>query len=319
MSSSAIAKSNKDIDPQLLLGYLAFYSLGDIKITEADLESLFVSNKLDTKYIRKIAKADAFRRASSSVKRTLEISYNGAMVKAMIEVNELRSDATGIVKLMGRKLVDEKNETLDYAVIGRMEFERATNQMTVIPNVNFGGEYPYDKILEDALNNYKDWTVYHTKDTVRNLVNNVVKTFQPIGLMSSGLCKFLPKTYKDDMFALRSLVKDLSGFSQSDPNEFELIPVIDTDEQRDLISKSANDDMKNELNSFVAELTDVIKNKQVIPKRTATTYANKFRELQNKATEYESLVGTYMTILKQQITQAMEFVEDNAEEEDASK
>ena len=63
-------QNNKDVPEDMLLGNLLFYNLIDMTVSENDLLDAFVNNNLSQSYIRKISHADAFRRATSSIKNT---------------------------------------------------------------------------------------------------------------------------------------------------------------------------------------------------------------------------------------------------------
>lgn len=311
--SNAVAKTNKELNDDLILGHLAFYTIGDLKIDEQTLERLFQKNNLPKRFIRKISKVDAFRRATSAANGTIEIDFNGKKVKAKLEVDEVRKDNSGIVRLLGRKVIDDNNAEVSYETVGRIDYTRGTGTISTSANTIFLNEYDYRSVLRDIENRYNEWAVYHTKDTIKNLTVNIVKSLYPVNLMPSGVAKFIPKTQKDYLFGLQGLIRDLSNYGAG--NVFEVIPVIDTDEQRDLITRTADSDIRNELNGFISELKNVLTAKQIIPLQTAKTYVQKFNEMKNKVAEYEKLIGTYMTVIHTQIKNALEFVEVNSEED----
>jgi len=308
---NGIARSNKDLDPQMILGHLSFYTIGDLRISETELEQIFDNNGLPRHFIKKISKIDAFRRATSAAKSTIEVDYNGQKVKAKLEVDEVRCDQSGIVRLLGRKIVDDNQAEVSYETVGRIDFVRGANVVTTGANAVYATEYDYENVLKDVQSRFQDWSVYHTKDTVRNLAVSIIKSLYPVNLMPSGVAKFIPKTQQGNLYALQGVVRDLARFGTG--NAFEIIPVIDTDEQRDLVDRMAKDDIKGEMNQFVEELKGVITLKQTIPQSTAKTYVLKFRELQTKVQEYEGLMGTYMQVLRTQIQKSLEFVDNNIE------
>ena len=97
----------------------------------------------------------------------------------------------------------------------------------------------------------------------------------------------------------------------------EIIPVIDTDEQRNLVEKNFTAEITNELFAFTQELKDVLTKKQSLSTRTASSYIDKFNTLKSKAQEYESLLGVYVQSIHTQITDALELVDNNTDIEDA--
>lgn len=307
--AKVIAQTNKDIDDSLLLGYLFFYTIGDIKIGESDLEDIFINNGLDKSYIKKINKVDAFRRATSKSKKGIVIDYNGDKTKAKLEIDEVRCDKDCIIRALGRKVIDESNETLSYETVGRIVFNRDTETIVSNTDMRYSNEYLYDDILTETNDRYDEWSVFHTRDTVRNMSNNVIQSMYPVNLMPSGLCKFIPKARKATLYALQGVIRDLSKFGTD--CLFEVIPVIDTKEQRNLIDQSATKEIKEELFLFTQELKDIITAKQVLSSKSAASYIDKFKTLRNKTKEYESLLDSYKTIITKQIEEAISLVQCN--------
>lgn len=309
--SKAICLSNKEIPEDMLLGYLLFYNLGEIKINEAELEAIFVKNNIDTGYIKKISKVDAFRRATTKTKKTININHNGENKRVKIEVDEVKCNDDEVVRILGRKLVDEKNESLSYQAVGRIAFDRVSGTIGYGADDYYSDEYDYKTMLEDTINLYREWSVYHTKDTVRNVTNNVQKDMYPTTLLPGGLAKFIPKSSKTLLYSLQGVVRDLSDYG--DECLFEVIPVIDTEEQRQLVGKAATREIKEDLFNFTQELKQIITDKQVIPMRSATSYIEKFKDLKGKVDEYEGLLGSYMGAITQQIQVAMKLVNTNSD------
>lgn len=68
---NALYQTNQSIPQDMLLGNLLFTNLTDMKVSETELIDIFKNNNVPENYVRKISKADAFRRASSSVKNQI--------------------------------------------------------------------------------------------------------------------------------------------------------------------------------------------------------------------------------------------------------
>lgn len=319
--SKAIAQTNNQIPSDMLLGHLCFYKVNDLRVSEEELKELFQQNGLDDSSIRKLNAPDVFRRATSNLKnKTITIDYNGQLVKAHIEVNEVKKDAQGVLRLLGRKVVDEQNEELSYDVVARLYYDRMSQNITatLTQDIAIRAEYDYQSILDDICDNYRDWKINHTKDTIRNIANSVQKECNPVSLMSSGICKFVPKTYEATMFAMQGIIRGLDEFliDKSERNEFELIPVVDTDEQRALISRNAQDSLQAEFNDLTERLSNLLKNKEGLSPKTVAMYIDKYKELQNRASEYETLLDDYMGVVKGQIKASLDSLDEiNKEDE----
>lgn len=299
----------------MLLGNLLFTNLIDMRIPVADLISIFQSNNIPDSYVRTISEADAFRRASSSIKNRI-LLLNAATEKVRVEVDEVKSDYEGIKRIIGVKKVDEVAEDISYQPVGEIIFNRTNNLCTATP-LFAPGDVDYQAIrdlCDEVENKYQDWSVYHNKDTVRNIINRIISDTHPVNLMPTGLCKFIPQTSTDLLYNLKQALIEMQSYASTPTmsrNIMEIIPVIDTEEQRNLIEKNFTAEITDELFSFTQELKDVLQKKQVLSTRTANAYIEKFNILKAKAKEYESLLGIYVDSIYTQIKDSLDLVDQN--------
>ena len=313
--SNVLCKTNQEIPQDMLLGNLLFTNLIDMRIPVADLISIFQSNNIPDSYVRTISEADAFRRASSSIKNRI-LLLNAATEKVRVEVDEVKSDYEGIKRIIGVKKVDEVAEDISYQPVGEIIFNRTNNLCTATP-LFAPGDVDYQAIrdlCDEVENKYQDWSVYHNKDTVRNIINRIISDTHPVNLMPTGLCKFIPQTSTDLLYNLKQALIEMQSYASTPTmsrNIMEIIPVIDTEEQRNLIEKNFTAEITDELFSFTQELKDVLQKKQVLSTRTANAYIEKFNILKAKAKEYESLLGIYVDSIYTQIKDSLDLVDQN--------
>lgn len=309
--ANALYKTNQSIPQDMLLGNLSFINLTDMTIPHTILESIFQANNIPTTYVRKISAADAFRRASSSIKnRTAYVDGE----KVVINVDEVKNDSNGIKRILGIKRVDDVAEDIQYDSMAEIYFNRANNTCSATPMIgSLASEYALVvDLCDEVIDNYDDWSVYHNKDTVRNIVNRIINDTHPISLMPTGLCKFIPSSSTDLLYNLKNALREMSAYSgTSSKNIMEVIPVIDTEEQRALVEKNFKAEITDELFAFTQELKNVLQSKQTLSTRSATSYIEKFNTLKAKAKEYESLLGVYIDSIYGQITEAVKLVNDN--------
>ena len=318
--SNVLCKTNQEIPQDMLLGNLLFTNLIDMKIPVSDLTGIFKSNNIPETYVRAISQADAFRRASSSIKnRTLYVTgANGGNDKVRVEIDEVKCDCDFIKRIIGIKRVDEVNEDIQYQPVGEIVFNRAGICVATPLCATGDADYQVFKDLCDEVENkYQEWAIYHNKDTVRNIINRIISDTHPVNLMPTGLCKFIPQASRDLLYNLKEALTEMNkyyiGPQVSGTNIMEIIPVIDTEEQRELVEKNFTAEITNELFSFTQELKDVLTKKQTLSVRTAASYIDKFNLLKQKAKEYESLLGIYVDSIHQQITESLELVDSNTD------
>jgi hypothetical protein len=317
--SNVLCKTNQDIPQDMLLGNLLFTNLIDMKIPVTDLTGIFKVNNIPEHYVKDISQADAFRRASSSIKnRILYVSGANGNDKVRIEIDEIKSDVDGIKRIIGIKRVDEVSEDITYEPVGEILFNRAGGTCVATPHLAPGdADYQqYRDLCDEVESKYADWSVYHNKDTVRNIVNRIISDTHPVSLMPTGLCKFIPSNSTDLLYNLKVALKTMSSYRVNNSlgdNTIEIIPIIDTEEQRALVEKNFTAEITDELFGFTQELKDVLNKRQTLTTRSATAYIEKFNLLKAKAKEYESLLGIYVSGIHQQITDALELVNDNTD------
>lgn len=312
--SKAICNTNQEIPQEMLLGNLLFINLADMKIPAADLKQIFINNGIPESYVRDISQADAFRRASSSIKNRSVIIGNEPY---KVNVDEVRSDADGIKRIVGMKRIDSASESVNYESVGEIVFHRNTGTVSIMPFPFSPDVTVIEQLLNEVSNTYADWSVYHNKDTVRNVVNHIINDTHPISLMPTGLCKFTPNMTSKLLYSLKASLSDMSDYSldANRENIMEIIPVIDTKEQRDLVNKNFQAEMTDELMGMVNELRDVLQKKQSISSRSAAAYIERLKANEAKIQDYESLLGVYVGSIRAQLSEALQLIDDGKDED----
>ena len=192
--SNVLYKSNQEIPQDMLLGNLLFTNLIDMKIAATDLAAIFQKNNIPESYVKDISQADAFRRASSSIKNRI-LLLSAASEKVRVEVDEVKSDYNGIKRIIGIKKVDDVNEDISYQPVGEIVFNRSNGLCIATPLLAVG-DVDYQAIRDicyEVEYKYQDLSVYLNKDTVRNIINRIISDTHPFNLMPTGLCKFVPQ------------------------------------------------------------------------------------------------------------------------------
>lgn len=320
--SNALCNTNRDIPQEMILGNLVFMNLTDMRIPESDLLNIFAGNKIPERYVRKISAADAFRRATSYEKgKTVTIIGPTAQRdNVRIEVDEVKCDTNCIKRIIGIKRIDQSSEDVAYEPVAEAIFNRdygtCTTSLRLAPNAT--NWQVFHDVCQEIEQNFDEWSVYHNKATVRNIINRIVEDTHPISLMPTGLCKFTPSSSADLVYNLKSALSEMSAYSidGNRGNVMEVIPVIDTVEQRSLVEKNLTAEITDELASFVGELKQTLVAKQSLPTRTANAYVEKFKFLEAKVKDYEQLLGVYISSLSLQLVEALQLVNDNKEGND---
>lgn len=312
--SKALVQTNKELSDDMLLGHMFFYQIpSDLKMTPDELKDLVLQVGLDDKYVRKISRRDAFRRATSSIKeQKIAINWGGASTEVKLNVDDVKvAGSKSLIRLIGRKTIDGDKEEVDYEKVGRIELSEQGIIREINPN--YASEYNYDLILEEAEKRFNFNANYHNRETVRNMMVRIVKSLYPISLMDNGIAKFIPISSKEELYALQEFGRALNNYS-NDPSTFEIIPVIDTLEQRELVHRQAVSFIKSEMTEVMGQMAKVLKDKSTLTPKQAAGYIEKIKHLQEKTQAYESTVDMHMTFLEEQVKAMLKQVEVNTEQ-----
>jgi hypothetical protein len=313
MSQPVAVRSNKDIDPSLLLGNLLFLNMTDLTIHKDDLTNLFKKHNLPLTFMpNEIKPHDAYRRATQRAAQAIEINYNGAKTKAKLLVREVVADQKKVERHLVREVIDTQQQKPLYISAGKMIFNRDTELMEISWDPGYLTEYDYKQVLTDIQTLYTEWTEYHTKDTVRNIVNKIVKSMHPVSVMQGGRAQFIPKVNQDMLYDLKSMIEELPGGSIA-----EIIPMIDSTDQRDLITKNLEQEVLADVDRLLNDFNEVLQ-KETIRKDTFKRYAAAVIELQEKTEKYENLLASKMEVLNQQLRAALSKVQSAAEDAEAT-
>lgn len=311
--SKLLFQSNKDIPDDMLLGYMFFQKTpSEIKVDEPTLLTLMQKANLPEYYVRKISRSDAFRRATTEIKQTITIQGNGIQSEALVEVTQVAQDNNQIVRLLGRKLIDSNKQEVDYETVGRIEYDKKSGSMMTAVNPAYAMEYDYRQILSDAEKRFAVYADYHNRETIKNMTLRIVKDMAPIALLDSGVAKFIPIKYKDNLYCLQELICLLNPYGASD-GAFEIIPVMDTEEQRDLINRQANLSITEEVTDLMASLSETLKSKGSLTVNSAKSYMDKFLKLKQVIEDYQETIQCLFPILTAQVEKAMLHVEENTD------
>jgi hypothetical protein len=318
MVMPALYQSNQDVPDSMLLGNLLTYTLTNMTVSEQDLLDTFTNNNLPQSYVRKISHADAFRRATSSIKneKVVYTDDNGDQFDGRINVDEVVNDNMYVKRIVGVRVLNDQKEEVSYTQLGSIAYDRANDCCTTSLEPTSTQHVTNVSLLFDQVKvRYMTWSTYHNHDTIRNIINRVVCDMHPVALMSTGINKFIPKTSKDTLYALKGVLNDLSQYSDNGygENVVEIIPFIDTQEQRDLVNKMYEEEIKETLYNYSMELAEILKKKQTLSSRQAATYVEKYRELSNKVIDYQGLLGTYTQNIHDQLQAAIQLINDNKE------
>ena len=201
------------------------------------------------------------------------------------------------------QIVDSKNERLQYLPIVTFVQEKEDMDYQV-HDVLYPAEEEALQKVSDGFELYKE--KYPTQ-TVRAIVMDILDACSPVAVRPSGGVYFVPEQCSKQIENLQNLVSDLNPFClDNGKTDFRTVPVIDVDEQRDMVSQSLQEQVKTESLNFIKEISTIIQSGRKASVQTATRYVEQVQALKVKVKEYEDLLETEIDSVQATMDLAME-------------
>lgn len=274
------------------LGALAWYTVSEMRVSRDQLEAAFQKAGIDPMHLPKpINYRDAFRCATTNAEVTGIALPNGTRLNLL--VREVAVSRDEIIRHVVREVVDAAKVRLEYRPvaelkIGRDEQMRATK---LVPDI---GEHERNLALAAKANYQVERHAYSAKN-VRDVITRILRTAAPVSVRPSGGVFFVPQAHVAVLTCLTELIADLAPFAvKADPGRARMwsVPVVDTEEQRDMIQVSLEDQVAEESASLIDELSKYLKSQQRVTTRILATYADRAKALANLVATYESMLQT---------------------------
>lgn len=300
------------------LGYLVWYSVSEVKITQEELQKLALNANLPEKYLpAPIRPVDAYRRATSEVQGVLRSSNE---ITESLMVREVCADKESVVRHIVKETADKQNKTLSYQEkCGTLVYDRESESLVA-------GDFT-DPDAESAAERAKAlfdiYRRYYTSDHVRRMIKSVLSECQALPLRPSGAVYFIPKKYEQEIQSLGDFVKNLPD----EAVEFHKMPVVDMEEQRQMLEQKLRTYIeaevarirqslgadpetlaaKQNLKDAVAHFAHVLQ-KDTVKKGAVEEAVKQFRALSVQVREYEELleanlseVRSTLDVLREQV------------------
>ena len=272
------------------LGRLLWYTISDMRINMDEIKEAFATAGVDEQYLPKPINArDAFRRATKEAEaKRIPMEEAGQYLNLM--VREVAMDSDRIVRQLVREVVDSKNTRLEYLPIVEVSLYGENDFRTDMKVVDISSQEldALAKIRTEFEQNKDHYNGRH----IRDLVQRILSDCHPISVRSSGGVYFTPRAHEIGVNALQRLVKNLAPFGVSgDRTRLWTVPVVDADDQREMLSEGLEDQVNSESNALIKEITDIIKSGRKVKDTTARDFAQRARDLREKVKEYEVLLN----------------------------
>lgn len=304
------------MDPNAFIGSLLWFSITGVidrtdgkrstvpvRVTRDLLAQWFDELKLNPAFLPpQIGKANAFRAASTDMDRSYDIDANGRSASLM--VREVLFDDERIVRHITMETRDRKGATLTYDKVCSITFYRGAKARG---SVATGEHYKYrivdglapqdraqvEVLLKDLQARYDDLTVNLQSQAIRTVIRNYVTHLNAIPVKPSGGLYFIHNSHQDELNSLQALVARIGqgcSFSQC--------PLVDTSEQRTMLTEAFEDDVEDEVRLLLEDLAEVKdkakakgKTRDFVTPQSYAAAMNKWQRIAGRSAEYTDKLG----------------------------
>ncbi|OUM85382.1 MAG: hypothetical protein BAA01_03745 [Bacillus thermozeamaize] len=227
----AVKQSVGDVS---IIGHLTWYSLSEMLITRDELKKKMVEAGLGEGFMpHEIRLPDAFRRATSK-------KFRHRISEAVVEnylFREVASDNRMIQRNIVCEVVDQKGRRLAYdGAAATLVLDKTSAKVTVSAISRLAEE-----LARDAVTKFEIYRHNYGTNTIRSVIMSILKSMAPTPVRPSGGVYFVPARHTDRLEAMLRFVKLL------DHGEGEKVPLIDTTDMRNLITRKLLDHLRETL------------------------------------------------------------------------
>lgn len=304
MSQKNFAAYGGEVSPGGVLGHLLWYTVPEQDITREKIANAINAAGIDKRHMpMPISPRDAFRRASRiTVPRGAEktaylVREVGGLENGVLRhiVREQRLDgATGGRRLDYRPLaalqITDDNPSMNVDILDYSEMDDECRQ-----------------IIDGIKSRYDVTRDHYDASALRRMIAGILGACRPIAVRPSGGVHFVPQKYEATVYAVAELFPKIAGEGQ-----FWFLPVIDAENQRQMVAKSFDNHVETEAAAIVAELGRVMKGRQEVTPSLTEKYIKRVREIAVSVKEYEELLETkaitaksHLQLAEQQVRQLL--------------
>ncbi|NHN34818.1 DUF6744 family protein [Paenibacillus agricola] len=268
-----------------IIGYLTWFSVPDQVVTLEKLQDLFDECDLDKEHLpTKILVHHAFRRATQ-IKDKRKTEHAG--VHENYITREVACNLDGIIRHIVCETVDTKGKRLKYEEDAAILILERKSEI-----VKYYGMNAYAKALaKQAAIEFELYKKTVSVQTLRSIVQSLLQTMAPTPVRPSGGVYFVPKKFEEQINNMNRFLSVL------DKGEGRAIPLINDEENRDMIRGKLLDHIGGTMDLCNKSLSGELKDHQV-----REVLDNAKRVLRDY-TNYTSIISKDVTTMEDMIDQ----------------
>lgn len=316
-----------ELPEDAIIGQILWFTINAPRVTIEEMRQWFVELGLDEDYLpNPIKPVDAFRSATGDAETRYTLDSNR---DARLTIDEVTYDNEKVVQHIIRQTRNKREGRLDHEQVGEAIFYRQSKNAKQKGKgghrVRFSRKEhrtetadelaTLDAFINDVYQRFELFCQFPTANAVRATIRQYILDLNSIAVRPSGGVYFVHKTRKSTVDALQTFVARLENKST-----LHTLPLVDTDDQREMLADSFQDEIEKACNSLLAEVAELnakYGKGKLPPKKYAEANA-RYQELQDRAREYTDILGLGLDSAATALDTALDSVMSLAERIDHS-
>lgn len=268
-------------DERMLLGYLTWYSVSDVKVAHGEVVRALVAAGIDTSLPLPPKDADIFRRVCTKSERKRVATADEGVFENYL-VRDLNSDNDNVYRRVVMERVDSKGRRLGYEQLYDITFDK---QSAKISERRLG---PQNLVAEEIVNAAKQGFASErgtlNSYAVREWIRHFILSLSATQVRPGGGVYFVAEDKHDRVLALEAFCNTVSGV------EFHYLPLIDDTKQREMLQRAFESEASDEIDRMLGEISDIKAAGKKITQSRYEDFLRRYHSLTEKATDYGDLL-----------------------------
>lgn len=269
-------------DERILLGYLIWYSVSDVRVSHDDVVRALVGAGIDTNLPLPPKDADVFRRVCTKSERKRVPTIDDGIYENYL-VRDLNADTDKVYRRVVGEKVDAKGKRLGYEQLYDITFDKKTS------NISFRKLGPANTIAEEVVQAVKQNFALErgtlNSYAVREWIRHFVLSLSATQVRPGGGVYFVSEDHKEKVLALETFCSQIHGNV-----EFHYLPLIDDKKQREMLQRAYEAETSDEIDKLLVEITEIKAKGRRITQSRYEDFLKKYHDLTERTTEYGELL-----------------------------
>ncbi|MFH1147485.1 MAG: DUF6744 family protein [Pseudomonadota bacterium] len=217
-----------------------------------------------------------------------------------IFVREVDCSETHIFRKLVTEIRDKAAKELSYQQTADITFNKTTQ------DIDIAGADTNTK--NRILQNYDLLNGRHNGERLRVLVKNIMDSTSPTLIRPSGSVYFVPACHRSKVEKLERIVQQINikGTVQDQTLTFEHIGVLDSEKHREMVLKHFETQTDGQINAFMAEATQVLKENRSIRPGVAARFMESVQRARKAVKTYEDMLEKDLFLCREKVAIAQQ-------------